>query len=342
MGIPVIRPSGWNTFAAAAALAWAAGAAQAQTPVKFTLDGRIDGSVAPFLLALNQGYFKDENLEVALDPAANQAEPLVRVAAGGYDMGVVDINALMRWRDQNPSSAPKAVFIVHNRPAYAIVSRKSRGVAAPKDLEDKKLAAPALDPASAQWPTFAKLNGVDAAKVALLNVGLPVREPMLAAGEVDAITGLTYGAPINLRERGVPAEDISVLVMADYGLEGYGNAIFVNPKFLAEKPDAVKAFLRAYARALKDTIKDAPTAVSVVQRNGGGSKDVELERLMIVLRAHVETAEVRARGLGDIEPARFERAIDQVGLAYPFKAKPKPADIFDGSFLPPETERRID
>jgi NitT/TauT family transport system substrate-binding protein len=345
MGVRVIRPGCVIALFAAAVLtaATAAAPARAQTAVKFTLDSRIEGPATPFLLAVDQGYFKSEGLDVTIEPAANPGEPITRVAAGSYDIGVGDINTLIRWRDQNPSVPLKAVFIVQNRPAYAIVTRKSRGVAAPKDLEDKKLGAPAADPASAQWPVFAKLNGIELAKVTVLNVGLPVREPMLAAGEVDAITGLSYGAPINLREKSVPVDDIVVLLMTDYGLELYGNAIFVNPKFAAEKPDAVKGFLRAYSKAVKETAADPVNAVlSVIQRNGAGSRDIELERLLIALKLHVLTPEVKANGLGEIDVARFERGLEQLALGYTFKTKLKAADIFDDSFLPPEAERKVE
>ena len=75
------------------------------------------------------------------------------------------------------------------------------------------------------------------------NVGFPVREPMLAAGQVDAIIGFSFSSFINLKDRGVPVDDIVVLLMADYGVDLYGNAIIVNPKFAAEKPEAVKDFL---------------------------------------------------------------------------------------------------
>jgi NitT/TauT family transport system substrate-binding protein len=343
MGVRVIRPGGLIVVFAAAALTAAVATAGAQTAVKLTLDGRIEGPATPFLLALDHGYFKAEELDVTIEPAGNPAEPIARVATGGYDIGVGDINALIRWRDQNPSVPLKAVFIVQNRPAYAIVARKSRGVESPKDLEGKKLGAPAADPASAQWPIFAKVNGIDAGKVTVLNVGLPVREPMLAAGEVDAITGPSYGAPVNLRQKSVPAEDIVVLLMADLGLELYGNAIIVNPKFAAEKPEAVKAFLRAYTKAVKETANDPVNAVlSVIQRNGGASRDVELERLLTTLKLQVLTPEVKANGLGEIDAARFERALEQLALGYSFKTKLKPADIFDDSFLPPEEERKIE
>jgi NitT/TauT family transport system substrate-binding protein len=51
------------------------------------------------------------------------------------------------------------------------------------------------------------------------------------------------------------------------------------------------------------------------------------------------TPEVMAKGLGGIESARFENSIEQMALANEFKAKPKAADIFDGSFLPPAADR---
>ncbi|MGB9060039.1 MAG: ABC transporter substrate-binding protein, partial [Pseudolabrys sp.] len=63
------------------------------------------------------------------------------------------------------------------------------------------------------------------------NVSFPVREPMLAAGQVDAITGLSFSSFIDLKEKGVPVDDLVVLLMADYGVNLYGSAIIVNSKF---------------------------------------------------------------------------------------------------------------
>ena len=45
---------------------------------------------------------------------------------------------------------------------------------------------------------------------------------MLSAGQVDAVSGFSYLAGINLRDRGVPADDLTVLRYADYGCEAYG------------------------------------------------------------------------------------------------------------------------
>ena len=334
----VVRSALAGFAIAAAALV---GPAAAQTPVKFSLDFKFEGPSAPFLVGLDNGYYKAEGLDVTIDTAGGSLEPITRVASGTYDMGFGDINSLIKFRDQNPGTPITAVFMVYNRPPFAIVTRKSRGVTKPKDLEGKKLGAPAPDGAFAQWKIFVQANGIDASKVTIENVGFPVREPMLAAGQVDAITGFSFSSYINLKDRGVPVDDIVVLLMADYGVNLYGNAIIVNPKFAAAKPDAVKAFLRAYLKGLKDTVKDPASAVeSVLKRNDVAKKDTELERLRMALKDNIVTQEVKADGYGGVDMERLDKSIDQIALTYEFKAKPKAADIFDPSFLPPAADRK--
>ncbi|MSO66930.1 MAG: ABC transporter substrate-binding protein [Pseudolabrys sp.] len=331
----------WAGVLLAATLA--TGTSAADTAVKFSLDFKFEGPSAPFLLPLDKGYYKAEGLDITIDSAAGSLEPINRVASGTYDMGFGDINSLIKFRDANPGTPIKAVFMVYNKPPFAVVGRKSRGVSKPKDLEGKKLGAPAPDGAYAQWPIFVQANGIDASKVTIENVGFPVREPMLAAGQVDAITGFSFSSFINLKEKGVPADDITVMLMADYGVNLYGNVIIVNPKFAAEHPDAVKGFLRAFVKGLKETVKSPATAVdSVVKRNDVAKKSTELERLNMAIRDNIVTPEVKANGYGAIDSARFAKAIDQIGLAYKWKAaKPKPEDIFDASYLPAAADRKF-
>ena len=317
------------------------GVAAAETPIKFSLF-RYEGPVAPFLLALDKGYYKSEGLDVSFATAPGSLEPIDRVASGDYDMGIADINTLIKRRDTNPGTPVKAVFMVYNRPPFAVIGRKSRGINTPKDLEGKKLGAPTQDAAFAQWPIFVQVNGIDASKVTIENVSFPVREPMLAAGQIDAITGYSFSSFVNLKEKGVPVNDLSVLLMADYGVSLYGNAIMVSPKFAAEHPEAIKGFLRAFVKGLKETIKSPAAAVdSVLKRNEAATKSVELERLTMAIHENIVTPEVKANGFGAVDSARFEHAIDQIALTYKFKAKPKADDIFDASYLPAAAARKV-
>lgn len=333
-----LRYAAWLLFAATTI---GAAPASAQTPVKFSLDFKFEGPSAPFVVPLDKGYYKAEGLDVTIDSAAGSLEPITRVASGTYDMGFGDINSLIKFRDQNPTADLRAIFMVYNRPPFSVVGRKSRGVEKPADLEGKKLGAPAADGAFAQWKIFVKATGIDASKVTIENIGFPVREPMLAAGQVDAITGFSFSSFINLKDRGVPVNDIVVMLMADHGVNLYGNAIIVNGKFATEKPEAVKGFVRAFLKGLKDTAKEPDKAVdSVLKRNDVAKKDVELERLRMALRDNILTAEVKAHGYGGIDRKRFEESIEQIALTYEFKDKAKAADVFDPSFLPAATDRK--
>ena len=325
-------------------LACLAGPASAQQAIKFSLDWKFEGPAAPFIVAIDKGYFKAEGLDVTIDTAPGSLEPLNRVAPGTYDMGIGDINSLIKFRDANPSAPIRAVFMFYNKPAFSVVARKSLAVTKPKDLEGRKLGAPAADGAYAQWPIFVQANGIDATKVTIENIGFPVREPTLQKGEVAVITGFSFSSFINLKSMGVLVDDIVVMLMADYGVNLYGNAVFVNPRFAADKPEAVKGFLRALVRGLKDTVKTPDTAVeSVLKRNDVVTKPVELERLRMAINDNILTSEVKADGYGSVNMDRLAKSIDQIALTYAFKnGKPKAADIFDPSFLPPAADRKAE
>ena len=84
------------------------------------------------------------------------------------------------------------------------------------------------------------------------------------------------------------------------------------------------------------------TAVeSVIKRNDVAKKDVELERLKMVLEQNMITPWVKENGFGGIEKARFEKALEQIGLTFTYKNKPKTDDIFTDQFLPAAELRKI-
>lgn len=327
----------------AASLVLAATTASAQVEIKYANDWKWEGPAAPFLLALEEGFYADEGLEVTMDAGQGSLDAIPRVASGTYQMGSADINTLVKFRDQNPDLDVMAVLMIYSKPPFAIVGRESLGVSAPKDLEGKTLGAPAPDGAYAQWDAFVAANGIDASAVTIENVGFPVREPMLARGEVDAITGFSFSSFINLKAAGVPEDDISVILMADYGLSLYGNAVIVNPDFAAENPEAVAAFVRASIKGAEAAFADPAAAIPyVLARNDVAREAVELERFEMAIAQNFLTAEVAANGFGGIDEARFAASLQQIAQTYEFEnAIPAPGDIFDSSFLPPKAERMI-
>jgi len=329
----------------AADYAFAADEPRPPLAIQFSLDRPIDAAAAPFVMAAAGGLFSAEALAVTTNIANGSPDAIARVAAGTSDFAVVDINALMRFRDKDKQGGPKikAVFILFNKAPYSIIARRSRGIQALSDIEGKTLGVAEGDLSVRLWPAVAKQNGIKLKHVKQSNISAAVREPMLSAGQIDAVTGFSYLAPINLRDRGVPADDLAVLRFSDYGCEAYGFAVIVNPALAEAKPEVVKAFVRATIGGLHLVAKDSDRATTeVVNRmEGGASRDLELERLHTILRENILTREVRLNGIGGIDPERFERSIDQVAEDFKFQKRPQASDIFDNQFLPPLTGRLV-
>ncbi len=169
-----------------------------------------------------------------------------------------------------------------------------------------------------------------------------MREPILSAGQVDAITGFSFLSAINLRDRGIPASDLAVLRFSEFGSEVYGHALIVNPKFAEENPDAVKAFVRATLAGIRLAIKDPARAIDdVLAQMSNGSRDLELERLRASIADNIVTDDVKQNGLGGIDDNRFVAGVSQIAEDYEFRKRPLPADIFDARFLPSLSARKI-
>ncbi len=108
---------------------------RAPLQIQFSLDRPIDAAAAPFVMASAGGLFGAEALAVTTNIASGSSDAIARVAAGTSDFALVDINALMRFRDKDKQGGPKikAVFVLFNKAPYSIIARKSRGIRALTD-----------------------------------------------------------------------------------------------------------------------------------------------------------------------------------------------------------------
>ena len=323
-------------LAAAATLAVTATLAQGQTTdVPFALDWKFEGPAAPYFAAIDNGHFADNGLSVEITAGTGSLDAIPKVATGAFPMGFADINSLIRFLDQNPGAPVTAVMMVYDKPPFAVIGRESLGITEPSDLEGKVLGAPPPDGAWAQFPIFAAENDLDMDAITVEPVGFPTREPMLADGNVAAITGFSFSSYLNLVRLGVPEDDITTLLMADYGLELYGNAIIANTDFAESNPELVSGFLEAVAMGWKDAIAD-PAAVmpSLIERNPAADSDLEQRRLELSIDANVVTDYTTANGMGTIDDDRMAAAIEQIKTVYDFERAPDASLYFTDAYLP--------
>jgi NitT/TauT family transport system substrate-binding protein len=317
-------------------------AAAQETRIRFQLDWRFEGPAALFLLPRAKGYYQQEKLDVIVDSGNGSGGTVTRVASGTYDMGFADLAALMEFWGNNPTAPnkPVAVMMVYNNTPAAVFALKKSGIKTPADLNGKKLGAPVFDAGRRAFPIFAKANNLDAGRVAWTTMEPPLRETMLARGDVDAITGFHFTSLLNLNARGVKDEDIVILPYAQHGVKLYGNVIIASEEFLKRNPAAVAAFLRAFTRGVRDVVADPKAAVQHV-KDRDGIIDVALEtrRLNLALQNSVVTADARAEGFGDVSPPRLSLMASQVNDAFGLKERILPDQIFTSAHLPSRAER---
>lgn len=326
---------------AGAAVAVMPTGAQAQTPIKFTLDWVFQGPTSPFLVALEKGYYKAEGLDVTMDPGQGSAGAVQRVATGAYDIGFADVNSLIEYNVKNAGKEIVCVFIAYDFPPFGVHALKKSGIAKPADLAGKKLGAPVFDASFRLFPAFAKKTGIDFASVQHVNLTPQLREQSLVQGTVDFIAGHYFSSVLDLKARGIKQEDIVSLNYSDFQMDVYGNGIIVSPA-LAAKPEAVTGFLRATLKAWKEVAANPAIGIAAAKkRDPLIDEKLETERLDLSLKMNVLTPYVKANGMGDVDPARFARSVKDVAEAFGLPAAPEPDKVFTSKYLPAKTERMV-
>ncbi len=127
-----------------------------------------------------------------------------------------------------------------------------------------------------------------------------------------------------------------------YGVKLYGNAIIAGEEFLKKNPEAVKRFLKAFSKGMKDVIADPNAAVlTVKERDGIVNEELELRRLKLALDATVLTPDAKAEGFGNALMPRLTLMATQVSDAFNTKERVDPAAVWNGTLLPSEAERNI-
>ncbi|MBZ5487666.1 ABC transporter substrate-binding protein [Halomonas aquamarina] len=328
---------------ALASLLLSGSASAAPTPVRFQLDWRFEGPAAPFLMAEQKGYFEQEGLDVEIDSGSGSAGAINRVASGAYEMGFGDLNALIEFLAENPDGPGiQGVYVVYDGTPTTVFALKESGIESPSDLVGKRIAAPAFDTGYRAWDIFAAANDLTTDAVEWQNVDPALRETLLVRGDVDAITGFYFTSLLNLEERGIGEDALTIMPFPEYGVPLYGNAIIVSESFAEENSEAVQGFLRAFNRALEETLQDPAAAVAYVKnRDGLIDTAMETRRLELALQSAVDTPDARENGVGEVDEQRLLEAIQLVADAYDLPSMPSPDRVFTSRYLPPADERML-
>lgn len=312
------------------------GGAHAQTTDKITIQldfTYLRGNYAPFFIGRDMGMFKAEGIEVTeIRMGRGSADTSQRVAQGTSEFGFADLPTALVVRSQG---APvKAIAAVNVVSPLAMLSLNAKApLKKPKDLEGQSIAVtPALS-TYYFFRAFAAANGVDLSKVTEVSAAPPY-EPLLLAGRVTALPGYIDAEIPILAAHAGGYDKLDILQGEDFGYKAFGTGVITSDKIIAEKPQLVERFLRAYLKAFQYTIDKPQEAADVLMKADSKlDRNVLLAQLDADIKHTFTNASTQKCGLGYMDPARWESTLNVLVTQKVIANAPKLDDVYTNKYL---------
>ena len=284
-----------TAVAAAILLGTLATPAGAVDAVSFRLDWTLSGYHLPFYWAKDKGYYAAENLDVDIKEGAGSGKTVALLAGQQDDIGLADYMFMSVGAAKGMKL--KGIYSIVADGAWAIISHADAPIKAPQDLIGRTVATTADH--KAMLDLLLAISKIPSDKVTAQVTSPATRNTVFVNGQVDSFISVVIGSPLDLVVRARQGKDKPVYFMpfADYGIAPMGQGVFVNERMLADKPDILRRFVRATARALEDIVKPENTeaAVDAAMRLSGTREErresVKLQWLETVPRLRTRNTE---------------------------------------------------
>ncbi|OEF25553.1 ABC transporter substrate-binding protein [Vibrio rumoiensis] len=220
--------------------------------INFQLDWLPGGDKAPIYVAVQQGFFAEEDLEVTIRQGKGSTDAITKVATGTADIGSSDLVSLLVAK-ANDDVPVKAIYSVFNKAPYAFYVLDDSGINSVKDVANKSIATSPFTSANVFLPLLLRKNNVDEDSVTVTKADPGALNPMLITGKSDVMISWVTDTVKNQSQAKAVGKELKILPWHDAGLDFYSSSLIASDQFLTEKPDVVKRFVKAYAKAIAYT-----------------------------------------------------------------------------------------
>lgn len=278
----------------------------------------------PMYVAIDQGYFADEGLNVEMDYGM-ESDIIALLGAGQIQFAIGSGDQVLLAR----SGGLPVVYVYdwYSRFPVSVVSLAEDGIESPADLRGKTVGISHLAGASyIGWLALAEDAGLAEGDVKLEAIGY-TQVAALTAGRVDAAVAYYMNEPVQLRTEGV---DVNLMLVDDV-VPLPSNGIITNDSTLASDPELVKRLLRAFDRGLEFTLENPDEAFAIAEAavpEISTARDVQ----RAVLAACVELWTTDARGVS--EPEVWTAAADFMQRSGLLNGEVDPATAYNNEYLP--------
>ncbi len=283
----------------------AAAPAQAADKVTLLLDWFVNPDHGPIIIAEENGYFADEDLEVEVVPPADPSLPPRLVAAGQAELAVSYQPQLHLQIHEGLPLVRVGTLVA--TPLNCLLVLEDGPIATPADLKGKKIGFSVAGVEEAILKALLGKYGVALEDIELVNVNFSL-SPSLMSGQVDAVIGAFRNFELNQMDiEGVPGR---CFYIEEEGVPSYDELIYVANPELMDK-DVVARFLAATEKATQFIVNNPDKAWEIFAATAPELQD-ELNA-----RAWVDTLPrfaLRPAGFDHGRYARFEAFLQDQGL----------------------------
>ena len=307
--------------------------AAAADSVSFALDWVVNGTHSGYFTAREKGFYRDAGLDVTIARGFGSGDTIKRVAAGSALIGLADTGAIIAAR-ANDDIPVRIVAMIYDRATLGLIYLTQSGIKAPKDLEGRAIGRSASGASVNMFPAFLKVNNVDRGKIREVVVDGATFLPLLMSGQVDAV--LEQSINIGKFRRAAAQQGKIAVGMrySDFGLEAYGNAIFVRTSTLQDKSDIVRRFVEASLKGIAYAFDHPDEAISILRKSHPETDADAIRDELLTLKEMQTSPEILRDGLGQIDRKRMEATRDNITPALALKRTVPTEEIFVPGYLP--------
>ncbi len=205
---------------------------------------------------LARGYYRDEGVDLEVQPPGESSDAPKLLAAGKVDFAILDIHDLGIARERGIELVGVAPIV--QRPLAAVIARGEGPVRRPREMQGHRVGVSGLPSDEAVVDSEVEADGGDPARVERVTIGFTA-VPSLAAGKVDAATGFWNAEGVALRRQGVP---IRIFKVDEFGAPPYPELILTtSQKTLEDDPELVDAVVAATRRGYEATEENSAAAL---------------------------------------------------------------------------------
>jgi len=242
----------FKTLSSALLLSTISFSSLAMDNVNFQLDWLPGGDKAPVYVGIDKGIFEKYDLEVSINQGRGSTEAITKLATGVSDVGIADISALMVAKANNdvPVSAVYSIFSQAPHAFFVIDNGKINTIA---DIKGKKVATSPFTSSNLYLPLVLEQSGFSEDDIQLVKADPGALGPMLATENTDVLIAWVTSKERLISQAKQAGKILKVMPWHDAGLEQYATSVVASDRFLAERPDVAKRFIKAYAEAVAYT-----------------------------------------------------------------------------------------